>query len=128
MSSYKKTFKRATVCVCLLLQFATQLLAQSGTAEVRPGDIAGRATAENAPANAPIDPQLAQILKTWENKTSGITKLSGTHRRFVYDFVFEVEKRADGKFYYESPDKGRIDIEVVEIGEKEQSQKLGRSG
>ncbi|HUG18784.1 MAG TPA: hypothetical protein VMM56_07380, partial [Planctomycetaceae bacterium] len=112
MSSFKKTFKRATACVCLLLQFATQLLAQSGTAEVRPG----------------VDPQLEKILKDWENKTKGITKLSGTHRRFVYDFVFEVEKRADGKFYYESPDKGRIDIEVVEIGEQEQSQKLGRSG
>lgn len=124
MSIFKNTFKRTTVCVCLLLQFTTQLLAQSGTADIRPGDIAGRANAENAP----IDPQLAKILKDWENKTKDITKLSGTHRRFVYDFVFEVEKRADGKFYYESPDKGRIDIEVVEIGEQEQSQKLGKSG
>jgi TIGR03009 family protein len=114
---FKKTFKRITVCVCLLLQFATQVMAQSDTAEVRSGDIPGQ-----------IDPQLEKILNDWEDKTKGITKLSGTHRRFVYDRVFEVEKRADGKFYYESPDKGRIDIEVVEIGKNEQSQKIGKSG
>lgn len=117
MPIFKNSLKRITICVCLTLQMATQVLAQSGTAEVRPGDIPGQ-----------IDPQLEKILKDWENKTKGITRLSGTHRRYVYDSVFEVEKRADGKFYYESPDKGRIDIEVVEIGKNEQSQKIGKSG
>ena len=124
MWNIKKSLTKLLVVLCLLTQFTSSLLAQSGTAEVRPSDIRGRATARNEP----VDPELNQILIDWENKTKGIHKLSGKHRRFEYDHVWEVEKRADGKFYYESPDKGRIDIEVVELDKGEQSQKIGKAG
>jgi len=59
---------------------------------------------------ARVDPVLEKILLDWSGATSGIQKLNGKHKRFVYDRVFEVEKRSSGQFYYEGPDKGRIDI------------------
>lgn len=59
--------------------------------------------------------QLEKILKEWELASGKIQKLQGKHQRFVYEDVFKVEKRSDGIFYYESPDKGRIDIAPAKI-------------
>lgn len=60
-------------------------------------------------------PQLKQVLVDWYKNTSKITHLAGQHTKFVYDKTFNVEKRGIGKFYYEAPDKGRIDIQPAEI-------------
>ena len=57
-----------------------------------------------------LSPELLQLLKDWEKATGKFDKLQGEHYRWVYDFPFEVEKRAQGKFWFEAPDKGRIDI------------------
>jgi TIGR03009 family protein len=117
--------------------------AQSDTAEIRPGEGVGlqnqvfderQAQAQAQQAQARIqwiqqnNPQLWQLLVLWENTTKGYNKLSGKHRRFVYDSVFQVEKRSDGEFFYEAPDKGRIDIKPVEIAEGEKSQRLNPQG
>ena len=72
------------------------------------------------------DPELDRILDEWARATSKIEKLQGEHYRWVYDTVFEVEKRAIGKFYYEGPDKGRIDIEGRKIGPKDVSKRTGK--
>jgi TIGR03009 family protein len=120
MLTLQKFLLTTVVCLCV----PPILLAQSGTAEVRLNDL----RSPDAGEDPQIDRALWAILQEWEVKTKRIVKLSGKHRRFVYDQVFEVEKRADGKFYYESPDKGRIDIEVVPLGKNEQSQKVGKSG
>lgn len=89
---------------------------------------AGRArvtTTETAPANAgapeprpmgqalrvpPADPQLDRVLQEWFDKTRDIHKLQGNHRRFTFEATFQVVKVSAGKFYFESPDKGRIDL------------------
>ncbi len=60
-----------------------------------------------------VDPKLQQILVNWAAESAKIKKLQGQHTRVVYDSVFMVAKRATGEFYYESPDKGRIDIHQV---------------
>jgi TIGR03009 family protein len=60
-----------------------------------------------------VPPDLMKILKDWEASSSKIKKLEGTHRRWEYDYVFKVVKRNTGVFYYEAPDKGRIDLEPV---------------
>ncbi|MBW3542322.1 MAG: PASTA domain-containing protein [Planctomycetes bacterium] len=60
-------------------------------------------------------PQLRQILDDWSRSSSQITKLQGEHYRYVYDMVFEVEKHSQGFFYYEAPDRGRIDLQPVDI-------------
>ncbi|MDG2388519.1 MAG: PASTA domain-containing protein [Planctomycetaceae bacterium] len=104
---------------------------QPGTLEIRDSDVQRNQQFNEglAPvASQQVDPKLWQILKDWEQTTKVYKKLSGTHRRFVYDSVFQVEKRADGSFYYEAPDKGRIDIEEVNIPAGAKSQKLNKQG
>ena len=54
--------------------------------------------------------QLNQVLKDWHQKSVQIKRLEGEHVRIIYDFVFGVATRAKGRFYYEAPDKGRIDL------------------
>lgn len=104
---------------------------QPNTLEIRNADVARDREFNEAPAPAarqPINPQLWQELQNWEQKTKNYVKLSGGHRRFVYDSVFQVEKRSDGDFYYEAPDKGRIDIKQVDIPAGAKSQKLNAQG
>jgi TIGR03009 family protein len=76
----------------------------------------------------PVDPKLEQVLSDWHKATTKIQKLQGKHYRWVYDRVFEVEKRADGMFYYEAPDKGRIDIEGSKNLKAAKNQKVGKKG
>ncbi len=57
-----------------------------------------------------LSPELEKILKDWEIASANIKKLQGEHYRYVYDYVFLVEKQSMGIFYYEAPDKGRIDL------------------
>lgn len=57
-----------------------------------------------------VSPQLMKLLEDWEVSSAKVKKLEGEHRRWEYDYVFNVAKHNTGKFYYESPDKGRIDL------------------
>ncbi|MCA9054194.1 MAG: hypothetical protein KDA75_10180 [Planctomycetaceae bacterium] len=57
-----------------------------------------------------IDPAAWKALQQWEHYTKGVERLNGAFDRYVYDGTFLVEKRASGEFWYESPDKGRIDF------------------
>lgn len=78
-----------------------------------PSQPAGKAQLEPDPEPIVVDPQeLQRVLLDWEQKTARITKLRGEHERYEYDYAFEVEKRAVGTFWFESPDKGRIDFNV----------------
>lgn len=72
--------------------------------------------------------ELEQILKNWENNSKRIEKLQGNHKRLWYDDVFQLEKRSEGKFYYEQPDKGRIDITGMEIKPGQVSDKRNAKG
>ncbi|MFN8710417.1 MAG: PASTA domain-containing protein [Planctomyces sp.] len=63
----------------------------------------------------PLPPELEQLLKNWSTATAGIQRLQGEHLRRVYDLEFEIEKLSEGKFYWEAPDKGRIDVNPVEV-------------
>lgn len=79
------------------------------------------------PANLKIEPvskELQAVLEAWERASSKVTRLQGDHTRYVYDVVFCTEKRADGKFYYEAPDKGRIDISPVKYAKGEVSKRI----
>jgi len=57
-----------------------------------------------------LTPELERILKDWSQATDKIQKLQGKHTRWVYNHTYEVEQQAVGSFYYEAPDKGRMDI------------------
>lgn len=64
--------------------------------------------------NKPLDPRLEDLLAQWSKASEGIKRLEGEHTRIVYDELSETERRSDGKFSYEKPDKGRIEIVPVE--------------
>ena len=75
-----------------------------------------------------LDPKLKAVLLKWEQATAGVKTLKGEIYRYHREFVFNTEKRARGVFYYESPDKGRLDIFAVQIpkGTKSSVQQPGR--
>jgi TIGR03009 family protein len=93
---------------------------------------AGSASAQDA-ANAPIaanaanEARLNQLLTQWSQSSGRIQKLQGNHHRFVYDQVFQVEKRAEGVFYYEGPAKGRIDLKPVDV-QGQKARRVGKDG
>lgn len=74
-----------------------------------------QAAAPQQSAPQPPDPRVVAILRNWEATTSSFDRLEGTFLRYVYDSVFGVEKRADGEFRYEAPDKGRLDFREVKV-------------
>lgn len=71
-------------------------------------------------------PELEKILNDWEKQTSKFKKLAGGFSRFKYDPTFEVEKRSDGKFAYEAPDKGNYELRGAEILKGAVSKKKGK--
>jgi TIGR03009 family protein len=62
-----------------------------------------------------VPPRLKQILENWERASGKIQKLEGKHSRFVYENTFGTTKQSEGHFYFEAPDKGRIDIEPAKL-------------
>ncbi len=61
------------------------------------------------------NPVLDKILQDWYASSKNIKKLEGEHKRFIYDYTFLTVKQAQGEFYYEAPDKGRIDLEGTKV-------------
>jgi TIGR03009 family protein len=112
--------KCAALFVCGLAAAPSPLAAQSGRARVQTETPPpqGAAPREARPQAQPlrVDPadiQLDALLKDWHQKTADIKRLQGEHRRWTYDKTFSVAKIAEGKFFYEGPDKGRIDLSPV---------------
>lgn len=62
-----------------------------------------------------ISKELEDLLVVWEQQSSKVNRLRGDIRRFTYDSVFSVEKRAVGVFWYQNPDLGRIDFGSVKV-------------
>jgi TIGR03009 family protein len=58
----------------------------------------------------PPTPELLKLLKEWEESSKNIKRLDGEHTRWEFDCVFNVVTRSYGEFYYQTPDKGRIDL------------------
>ncbi len=58
----------------------------------------------------PVDPEIDQLLLDWSEHTKQIKTLAGKHFRSIRDYSYGTESLAEGKFYVEMPDKGRIDI------------------
>lgn len=75
-----------------------------------------------------ISPELEELLIEWEHKSSRIKTLKGTHTRTVYNLVFQQEKVAEGRFFLETPDKGRIDLWGAKIKEGGSSARIGKNG
>jgi TIGR03009 family protein len=61
----------------------------------------------------PVDPRVDTLLEEWSRRTKEIKKLQGQHWRATRDFAWGTESWAQGQFYVETPDKGRIDVEPL---------------
>ncbi|MEX0728444.1 MAG: PASTA domain-containing protein [Planctomycetaceae bacterium] len=90
---------------------STRQPAPAGNANAKPAANAKPVPRRQREQLPPIDPRLEAFLQNWEKYTKGITSLEGRHTRFTYDYTWNIEKRAVGKFYYKAPDHGRIDLE-----------------
>ncbi len=58
----------------------------------------------------PVDPEVDQLLLDWSEHTKRIKTLTGKHYRSTRDYAFESESLAEGKFFVDMPDRGRIDV------------------
>lgn len=76
----------------------------------------------------PLAPELENLLSEWARASARIQRLEGEHLRRVYDMTFEVEKMSEGKFYFEFPDKGRIDVSPTEITSSMRKARLDNPG
>ncbi len=71
------------------------------------------------PAAKPqVSRELWTLLGQWADGSKDVKKLHGKHQRRSYDYTFGIEKLATGEFWYEAPDKGRIDVVGVKITNK----------
>ena len=75
-----------------------------------------------------IDPELEKVLQDWERNTSQFKKLSGDFTVFKYEPTFEIERRGEGKFVHEAPDKGNYERKGVAIEKGEKSKKKNKDG
>lgn len=93
---------------------------QPNDAPARAGGQPDNAQPANVQVAAPqeMPPELEQLLREWAASSAKIQRLEGEHLRRVYDLPFEIEKLSQGRFYYETPDKGRINITPVQITAK----------
>lgn len=92
------------------------------TAQVPSGQAIVRPTFDEPETES--TPELDQLLNEWEERSSQIKILYGTHTRTQYNTVFQTEKVAAGRFFLQTPDKGRIDL----VGVKPTSDKSARIG
>ena len=102
-----------TVSPCLLAVQPASLFAQGAprAAQARQHAAKGRRPVGQPLRVTPPAPAVMKILQDWEKASGKFTKLQGEHFRWRYDFVFNVERRSKGKFWYATPDKGRMDVE-----------------
>ena len=69
-----------------------------------------RAAAVDPNTGTPVDPRIDALLQEWSDRTKQIKRLQGRHLRATLNFTFGSESWAEGQFYVETPDKGRIDV------------------
>ncbi len=106
----------------LLCGLVVLTVTSSAFAQTRPASKAAateKAAADPKPAAKPAaqdeDPKLDQALQEWYDASKGVVRLEGKHQRYLYDYQWAVSKRAEGEFYYEAPDKGRIDLSPAKV-------------
>lgn len=112
MTRSLRTFAGVFLAVLSLATGIALAQAQPGKAKVTPRIVApaGADVPRPAPAAPASDPRLDALLRAWEESSAKIKSLQGEHLRSRSNSVFATDARATGKFYFEAPDKGRIDL------------------
>lgn len=71
---------------------------------------------------------LDAVLNKWEQESSKIKSLHGTQYKSEFNHTFQVEKVSTGPFFFETPDRGRIDFLAVKIPKGKVSNKKDDNG
>ena len=74
-----------------------------------------------APANARVEklsPGLEATLAAWHAATDGVTTLEGAHAETQVIHSAGQETHREGRFFYEEPDSGRIDLRPADVAGK----------
>jgi TIGR03009 family protein len=58
----------------------------------------------------PVDPEVDRLLRAWSDHTKQIKTLTGKHYRSTRNYTFGSESLAEGKFFVNMPDMGRLDV------------------
>lgn len=107
---------RVSVCLSLAGLLASTAVAQTSQAPIRQAAAQERPD-RPAPQTMQVSVEMEQVLQAWEVKSAKFQRLQGTHDRYVYQPTVGLEVRATGQYFFEAPDRGRIDIEPVKIPE-----------
>jgi TIGR03009 family protein len=75
-----------------------------------------------------VAPELEKVLQDWERHTSQFKKLVGDFTVIKYETTFEIEKRGEGKFAHEAPDKGNYERKGMPITKGQKAQKKNKDG
>jgi hypothetical protein len=105
----------------------TQTAEATGIRNPVPGAPNGQQLKAAVPPGYKLKPELESLLSQWEKQTQGVQRLSGNYRLYTYDQVFQTETRAEGQFWYQSPDKGRMDFKPADLSRIERDPKTGKA-
>lgn len=78
--------------------------------------------------SAEDDPRLKKIFDVWEGRQESLKTYHAKGKRFVYDSVFQVEKRGAFEFAWERDGRFIYRIEPVKIQEEQESSQRSKSG
>lgn len=78
--------------------------------------------------SAPIEPEVARILDTWEAASCETTSANLHITRTICKVVFEVETRSEGFLLFQAPSNMLIHLDGKKIEKGERSTRTGRSG
>ncbi|WP_437226110.1 TIGR03009 domain-containing protein [Planctomicrobium sp. SH661] len=70
-----------------------------------------------------LSPELIEILKTWEKQSGSVNRSKGEFSRVEYDRIMQTARCATGRYWYEGPDKGRMDFTPNEAAEGKKTKK-----
>ena len=90
----------------------------------RPGAAAQGQVPRPAAQPMQVSPEMEAVLADWERRTADVVRLSGVHRRTVYDTVTGTERRGGGKFWFQAPDRGRLDLLPVRVKEGQVNERM----
>ena len=82
--------------------------------------------ARKAVANFKMPQEIESLLPEWEAKSSQIQYLEGKFILTQYDEIYQTQTMANGEFWYQSPDKGRMDFHPLNLSKFPKDPKTGK--
>jgi hypothetical protein len=76
----------------------------------------------------PDAPRVADVLTAWAAATRSIERAEIEFVRYEYDHVGSIEKRSEGRFHFEGPDRGLYDRRAPAIAENTESRRTQADG